>query len=66
MKNESIIKRLCQGNLVESVFILLVNLYFIQLSAAMVGVIILVKSQTTSVFKTWKETIFDKVAVWIL
>lgn len=63
MKNESIIKRLCQGNLVESVFILLVNLYFIQLSAAMVGVIILVKSQTTSVFKTWKETIFDKVAV---
>lgn len=66
MRNESIIKRLCQGNLVESVFILLVNLYFIQLSAAMVGVIILVKSQTTSVFKTWKETIFDKVAVWIL
>lgn len=63
MRNESIIKRLCQGNLVESVFILLVNLYFIQLSAAMVGVIILVKSQTTSVFKTWKETIFDKVAV---
>lgn len=63
MKNESIIKRSCQGNLVESVFILLVSFYFIQLSAAMVSVIIFVKSQITSVFKTWKETIFDDVAV---